>query len=372
MDRILRVFVGGESIYSPMGKGIAENFSAAKKGQSGLQKIMNPFPGIPSLFAAKFDEKVFPPETSMELTSLACIQDSLSQIHTQDFKGDRWLFILSTTKGAVHFLKSGDRNQYLPQTLLQKLQEKLPFKSKSIVVSNACISGLSAMILAADYLAAGKVDHALVLGADELSEFTAMGFNSFFALDEDACRPFDKNRKGLNLGEGAASIVLSTNLDIFIEKPIRYLSGASSNDANHISGPSRTGEGLVRAVQKSLTLAGKSAKEIQFISAHGTGTLYNDEMEAKAFRRLDMNHIPVNSLKGYFGHTLGASSLIEIGMTMQSMRLGVLLKSQGFSESGTEAELHVLGENQEEKVDLVMKTASGFGGCNAAVLLSTE
>ena len=150
---------------------------------------------------------------------------------------------------------------------------------------------------------------------------------------------------------------------------MEYMDGSSSNDANHISGPSRTGDGLFRTVKKTLQFSNVNEKEIDFISAHGTGTIFNDEMESIAFDRLKMNAIPMNSLKGYFGHTLGAAGVIETAICLQSMRNNLLIKNLGFENQGTPKQINILTENKTLEVKTVLKTASGFGGCNASLIL---
>ena len=365
----VEVFLGAENIISPLGWGMQECFSNAKMGKTGLRPLEQPFFGIDGLFAAKFEESSFASNSPIEEFAMGSCWGSLEELGLSYQSEERWLFILSTTKGDIAQLKVGDLEKANPQYLLGQLQKQLPFDSQGKVISCACISGLSALIYAADKIAADQVDHALIVGVDLLGEFTSLGFESFFALDQEQCKPFDKNRKGLNLGEAAASMVLSKDSSLFKNTPLRYLGGATSNDANHISGPSRTGEGLYRAVSKSLKYSDRSAHQIQFVSAHGTGTQFNDEMESKAFARLGLQDVPLNSLKGYFGHTLGASGVVEIAMTMQSMRDGILLKTLGCSEAGTETKLNVLTENLELQVNLALKTASGFGGCNASVLI---
>ncbi|MEB2777810.1 beta-ketoacyl synthase N-terminal-like domain-containing protein [Algoriphagus sp. D3-2-R+10] len=368
----LKVFLGAENVISPLGWGIQEAFSNAQNGRTGLREVEKPFPGISKLFAAKFDDSSFSTDSPIvEFAGESC-QGSLEGLHITHQLEERWLFVLSTTKGDITHLKNGDVERSNPYWLMQQLQKELPFSCEGKVVSCACISGLSALIYAADKIATDQVDHALVVGADLLSEFTALGFESFFAVDAAQCKPFDQHRNGLNLGEAAASVVLSKDKSLFKSAPFQYLGGATSNDANHISGPSRTGEGLYRAVSKALNYSSKPANQVQFISAHGTGTLFNDEMEAKAFSRLGLEKTPLNSLKGYFGHTLGASSLIELAMTMRSMRVGLLLKTFGCVNAGAETELNVLKENLEIDVKLALKTASGFGGCNAAILIEKQ
>ncbi|MCE7056465.1 hypothetical protein LZF95_17405 [Algoriphagus sp. AGSA1] len=365
----VEVFLGGENIISPLGWGIEETFTNAKLGKTGLQALDQPFPGVSELFAAKFEMSCFSTDSPISELAEECWRGSWEELYLTNQLEERWLFVLSTTKGDVAQLKSGDLSRANPHTLMKNIQIGLPFSSEGVVISCACISGISAVIYAADKISAGQVDHALVLGVDVLSEFTTKGFESFFALDSGQCKPFDKNRKGLNLGEAAASLVLSRDRDIFKTRPVKYLSGATSNDANHISGPSRTGEGLYRAVEKALKFSAKQRKDVGFISAHGTGTLFNDAMEAEAFARSGMENAFINSFKGYFGHTLGASGLVEIAMTLQSLGQNLLVKTLGCENPEEKTGLNILMENTEMEVRVAMKTASGFGGCNAAVLI---
>ncbi len=150
---------------------------------------------------------------------------------------------------------------------------------------------------------------------------------------------------------------------------MEYLAGASSNDANHISGPSRTGEGLFRVINKTLDRAKINRSEIDFVSAHGTGTLYNDEMESIALTRSELQSVPANSLKGFFGHTLGAAGVIETIVCMLSIQHQLVIESKGFDEVGTTQEIKIIDKTQSATVNTVLKTASGFGGGNAALII---
>ena len=151
-----------------------------------------------------------------------------------------------------------------------------------------------------------------------------------------------------------------------------YVSGSTSNDANHISGPSRTGEGLVRTIQKTLEFGGLNANEIDFISGHGTATIFNDEMESIAFDRLNLDQTSVNSLKAYFGHTLGAAGVIETAIAIQGLRENLLIKSLGFEKNGTSKKLNVIEKNKPAELNILLKTASGFGGCNASLIIRKD
>src|SRR6202012_4784891 len=187
----------------------------------------------------------------------------------------------------------------------RKIAAHFHFAHTPIVVSNACISGVLALLLAKRLLQSGQYENAVVAGADVISRFVLSGFGSFQAISPGPCKPFDAARDGINLGEGAGTIILSTRM--IHREGIKLSGGSVSNDANHISGPSRTGEELCQTITRSLRDAGLTPGNIDFISAHGTATLYNDEMEAKALTLAHLQSAPVNSLKGYYGHTLGAA-----------------------------------------------------------------
>ncbi|MDR4952994.1 beta-ketoacyl synthase N-terminal-like domain-containing protein [Chryseobacterium sp. ES2] len=280
-------------------------------------------------------------------------------------------FILSTTKGNISLLKNQSE---LPEGVyLSKLAEKIAdffgFKTKPIIVSNACVSGVMAISVAKNMIQAGKYKDAFVIAGDELSEFVISGFNSFQAIGSGPCQPYDKNRDGINIGEAAAAAYVTSAPTGNEKFRFKVLGDSAVNDANHISGPSRTGDGLYASIKNAMTEAKVSPEQINFISAHGTATLYNDEMEAIAFNRMDLQHIPLNSMKGYYGHCLGASGLLESIISMESALHNTLLPSKNFEEMGVTQPLNIIKENQTTEIKYILKTASGFGGCNAAVVL---
>ena len=188
------------------------------------------------------------------------------------------------------------------------------------------------------------------------------------AISGRPCRPFDADRDGISLGEAAGTIILSSSPNYAYG--IRISGGATGNDANHISGPSRTGMELCQVINKALQEAGVPASGIDFISAHGTATIYNDEMEAKAISLAGLHHVPMNSLKGYYGHTLGAAGLIESIVTIQSMKAGLVLPSKGFQQLGVTLPINICESLRYVSIQNTLKTASGFGGCNAAAVFS--
>jgi 3-oxoacyl-[acyl-carrier-protein] synthase-1 len=217
-------------------------------------------------------------------------------------------------------------------------------------------------------LQTGQYENAVVVGADVITRFVLSGFQSFQAISAAPCKPFDADRDGINLGEGAGTVILSSNPSY--ADGIKLAGGSVSNDANHISGPSKTGEELFYAIDAALKAAGIEPDAIDFISAHGTATVYNDEMEAKAINLAGMKNIPVNSLKGYYGHTLGASGLIEAVIAIHSLKQNIIIPTKGFNQPGVTQPLHVANQLQHIPLTNCLKTASGFGGCNAAIVLT--
>jgi 3-oxoacyl-[acyl-carrier-protein] synthase I len=153
---------------------------------------------------------------------------------------------------------------------------------------------------------------------------------------------------------------------------IQIIGDASANDANHISGPSRTGEGLFKSIKAALEQAKVSANDIDYISAHGTATVFNDEMEAIAFTRSGLQHVPVNSFKGWYGHTLGASALLETILSKHSLLKDELYSSLNFDELGTSEKINVIEKARKKELKYALKTASGFGGCNLALVLKKD
>ncbi|REC45578.1 beta-ketoacyl synthase N-terminal-like domain-containing protein [Chryseobacterium sp. 5_R23647] len=280
-------------------------------------------------------------------------------------------FILSTTKGNISLLKN---KTTLPEgvylsNLAQKLADFFGFKTKSIVVSNACVSGVMAIAVAKNMIQTGKYKDAFVVAGDEISEFVISGFNSFQAIGSEPCKPYDKNRNGINLGEATAALYITSELNQNEKFKFKVLGDSAINDANHISGPSRTGDGLFASIQNAMKETKVSADQIDFISAHGTATIYNDEMEAIAFNRMELQNVPLNSMKGYYGHCLGASGLLESIISMESALHNTLIPSKNFEEMGVSQDLNIIKKNQPAEIKYILKTASGFGGCNAAIVL---
>lgn len=306
--------------------------------------------------------------TKLEQLSVLSIQDVLNQSNINP-KDSRTLLIYSTTKGNIDILEKNYKNVdskrvYLP-AFAKHLQSYFQLANTPVVLSNACISGILAIIIAKRFIEQGAYDNVLVCGGDILSEFTISGFKSFNALSNEPSKPFDGNRVGINLGEAVSTILITNKKELATPYNTQIVSGASANDANHISGPSRTGDGLFQCLTQ---IVDKNTNDIGFISAHGTATPFNDEMESIAFDRAGLHTVPVNSLKGYYGHTLGAAGVLETVLSLESMKHQRLIKSEGFETKGFSGNITMIESHQDKIFSSFIKTASGFGGCNAAAL----
>jgi 3-oxoacyl-[acyl-carrier-protein] synthase I len=359
----VKIFIGSEYIISPLGTGAGSNFDMLLKNITGIKGYDNRGFNKERMYISQLPADVFPVNKFNALVEngISYILENTTGLVTDD---QRTLVILSTTKGDM---QCGLQHAMIAP--VAALQEKYNLAHSPLVVSNACISGVLAITTAANMIGAGLYDHVIVVGIDLVTDFVLYGFQSLYATSSQPCAPFDKNRSGVTLGEGCAAVLVSNNIGTFKETPVQYLAGSSANDANHISGPSRTGEGLHRSIEKTIHASGIERETIDFVSAHGTATIFNDEMESIAFQRSQLDHKPINSFKGYYGHTLGAAGVIEVAACLQSMRNNILVKSLGYNEPGTTVELNILKENAPVPVNTVLKTASGFGGCNATILL---
>ncbi len=382
-----KTYIASDNLITSLGFSTEENICSIGQGKSGVEVCTIPeLQHLMPLCSSSVDKTRLAKEfseigdtkeyTTLEQLFILSIAKALASTSV-DTTSEHTLFIISTTKGNIDLLVN---NPFEPDRIhLWKLAEIITshFKNpnQAVIVSNACISGALAVMLAKQMLCIGKYDTVIVSGGDLITEFVVSGFVSFKAISPNPCKPFDESRDGLSLGEGCGTIVLTSDASIAKEsygELIEVAGGATSNDANHISGPSRTGEELGIAIKKSIKQAGISPEQIHYISAHGTATSFNDEMEAKAFTLCELQNTPVNSLKGYFGHTLGAAGAIELVVSLQSMKRNTLFLSPGYESCGTTDPLNIITQTQLATIDNVLKTASGFGGCNVAITLSKK
>lgn len=371
------VFVIADNIISPLGNTTAENFSKLAQNISAVKQHNNKQIADEPFYASLFEVEDFKTNnqyTKFEQLIIASVTDALKQTGI-DVTDKKTLLIVSTTKGNISLLETEAYNDLLKQrialhTSAKLIAEYFHFANQPLIISNACISGVLAIVTGMRLILSGQYENIVVTGADVITRFIFSGFQSFQALSNNICKPFDKDRDGINLGEGAATVILSSNKKN--DNDIKVVSGSVSNDANHISGPSRTGEELAQSIKIAMEDAGLFPGNIDFISAHGTATIYNDEMEAMAISSAKLTASPVNSLKAFYGHTLGAAGLIESVISIQSLKRNVVIPTKGFDNMGVSKPINICAEIINTPLKNCLKTASGFGGCNAAVIFSKQ
>lgn len=354
-------YIIADNIISPLGETSEENYLSVKAGRSGIRAYEPGTCNIPEGFYASLLFEDF------ETLALRSAQKAIANAQLE-LKGKRTAFILSSTKGNI------EENISLADSA-QRIASQLGIGAKPIVVCNACISGLSALILGNRLIDSGLYDAAIVCGCDTPRQFILSGFQSLKALSPEPCRPFDMERMGLNLGEAAATLILSKN-------PIqgnswRMGDGFIRNDAFHISTPSKTADGLYLSLQRTLESFTKeissACKQIDmkehlaFINAHGTATLFNDQMESVAIGRAGLSDLPANAYKSFWGHTMGAAGILETIISMKAIDDDTILGTRGFAELGVSGKMNICAENRPTDKKGFIKMLSGFGGCNATI-----
>lgn len=288
--------------------------------------------------------------------------------------------IAATTNGEINILEravlDGKPDEAGPSRLndlVNKVSKLAGAEGPGMLVSSACISSAAAAAQSAAMIRGGESDCVLVAACDCVSEFIFSGFSSLMALDKDIARPFDKNRRGLSIGEAAGFLLLMSESRALKEGRaiIGEIAGwGLSSDANHMTGPSRDGSGLALAIRKSLEMSGVSAEDAGCICAHGTGTVYNDAMEMKAFRTIfGENPVPTYSIKGGTGHTMGAAGLLEIILGFRSLKEKIVPPTVNLRDTDAEAEGWVSPEPRNFDSSITVSTNSGFGGVNCSLVL---
>ena len=364
MKQNVMVSVLADNVISPLGGTSEENYQAVKEGMSAIRAYAPMTAGIPNGFVASLLSSDFE-ELAFRSAQKAIDASGINVSST------RTVFILSSTKGAIEKLGQTDDDKLYLGNIAQRIATRLGIQLSPIVVCNACISGLAAMILASRLLVSKKYDYAVVCGADCPGRFIISGFQSLNAMSAFSCQPFDIERQGLNLGEAAATVVLgreitTKSVNNGCRRQVWQIGhGYIKNDAYHISAPSKTAEGLYEALQE--TMNGIDKRNIAFINAHGTATLFNDQMEAIAIHRAELQDIPVNALKGYVGHTLGAAGIMETILCMKAVDDHTVLGTRGYEEVGVSGRIQLSSKHHSTIKTSFIKQLSGFGGCNAAL-----
>ncbi|MCB9170085.1 MAG: beta-ketoacyl-[acyl-carrier-protein] synthase family protein [Flavobacteriales bacterium] len=292
--------------------------------------------------------------------------DSAELIYPQFFHDD-------APEEVLRFLGTHD-----PGDHSERVAMELDIQGLVTTISTACSSSANAIMLGARLIRAGRLDVAVVGGADALSRFTVNGFNSLMILDERPCTPFDRDRKGLNLGEAAAYLVIASERYVHqhgMPSLARVSGYANTNDAFHATASSPEGEGAFLAMRGALELAGVAPEDIDHINVHGTGTLNNDASEGRALERLFGDRVPpFSSTKTFTGHTLGAAGAVEAVYSALAIREGAMFANLRFRDplEETPALVPVLHTRTGQRIRHVLSSSFGFGGNNTSLVISAR
>ena len=262
----------------------------------------------------------------------------------------------------------------------ERIADFLGIKDFVTTISTACSSSVNAIMLGSNLIKTGQLDRVVVGGSDSVTKFTLNGFNTLMILDKTGCHPFDENRAGLTLGEGAAYLVLESEACVMAghKKVLAEVSGyGNANDAFHQTASSPEGTGAFLAMSKALKMSGLDSEEIDYINVHGTGTQNNDLSEGIAMERLFGEHVPpFSSTKGFTGHTLGAAGAVEAVISILSIEHGVIFPNLNFTTPMKELRIRPVSALNHGHVQIpheirhVLSNSFGFGGNNSSIIFS--
>lgn len=392
-----KIFITGIGLVSAIGMSVDENLNSLRNRRTGISQIelyRTKYAGIlPSgeikitseKLAESFPGLSGPKLTRTSLLALSAARDAISDAGLDDniLRSSDTALICGTTVGGMcltdelfHDANStNDPTQYVASydyaSVTLALQKYFGVLGELSTINTACSSSANAIIYGARLIQYGYAKRAIVGGADSLAKFTINGFNALNILSSEHCAPFDRDRKGLNLGEGAAFLVLEKEEDIKEKNVYANLSGfANRNDAYHPSSNSPNGEGPYLSMQKALQHASLNTVDINFINAHGTGTENNDETETIAMKRLFGTVPPFASTKSYTGHTLGAAGAIGAVYSILNIKYQEVYPSLAFQNPIQDIGIAPVLEYSKQKVDHVMSNSFGFGGNCSTLIFS--
>ena len=392
-----RIFITGMGVISAIGNSVAENHAALKDGICGLKKELNLFPskyagvlpfGQVQISSVALKQKLQITESGVTRTSLLAahaLEEAVqnSGLSAAEISSTETALIGANTVGGMCLTDElyADANtkeggseytsSYDCASVNLFLQKHYKMNGIINTINTACSSSANAIMYGAMLLQNGFAKRAIVGGTDSLAKFTINGFNALHILSPDNCTPFDEGRQGLNLGEGAAFLVLEKEEDLNGKKVYAELAGyCNSNDAYHPSSLSDEGDGPFLSMQGALQIANLAADKIDFINAHGTATENNDRVESEAMIRLFDKPPAFSSTKGNIGHTLGASGAIEAVYSILSLLNQEVYANLHFKNSIPSTGLTPVQEYKKMPVNHVMSNSFGFGGNCSSLIFS--
>ncbi len=380
----MSVFIAGRGAVSAFGRGRAALESGIFSGARGVRAVdrLRSLASVTSVageYAGDDGTDVADDHRSLVLDmARAAAEEALAEAtHFPRTARSTLALVVASTKGELDGIDELESAPLAASGLgnvhrfASRLGQALEIPTPPVAISCACASGLAALSHAARMIMLGQTDHALVVGADALTPFIVRGFASLLALDPEPCRPFDRSRAGINLGDGAAALVLSRDSAMSIGFE---LSGwGASNDANHLTGPSRDGVGLSLAIERALHRAALAASELDYVHLHGTATSYNDATEARAISHAfgGQRTAPASGTKAQTGHTLGAAGILESVIAVAALERGVAPANVGLRETDVDPNLDLVSAPRDLRNPRhALKLSAGFGGINAAIVLT--
>ena len=385
--KITSVLITGLGVISAAGAGLTETLGSFRRGARNAGRV-SLFPTV--LECPVFEVRQIPADFMAKgnrtlSLALCAVDEALKNASLGDLTGLRVGVSMGTTVASQlndlefyrSYRQSGEApmeavDRYLKGNLAEFISSKLKVRGPSLTVVNACSSGTDAIGIAFSWLKNGLCDIAIAGGADELSLIPLCGFNSLGIVNASLCSPFDRDRRGLNLGEGAGVLILETTASAKsrgISSDLCVAGYGAAADAYHLTAPRPDGAGLEASINKALTEAGLGPEDISFVNAHGTGTTDNDLVEGRVLGRIFGPGLKFLSTKGFTGHTLGAAGGLEAAFTAAGLSEGWIPSSPGFRDQ--DAEIPVTPVQEETRIQgrYAVSTSLAFGGNNAALVL---
>lgn len=395
------IAITGMGIISAIGNNVSENYNALISSKSGVSKITH----IDTIHAnqimvgeikttnAEFEQQLGFPKNSYSrspILGIIAIREAIAQAGITDINDCKTGLISSTTVGGMdkseqyfyEYFESTQNHQHInglhAGDSTKKIADAIGLKESFVTtISTACSSAANAIMLGARMIKSGQLDRVLVGGTDALSKFTINGFKTLMILSDTYSAPFDENRKGLNLGEAAAFLVLESEKIVKKEnrRVLAYVKGyGNSNDAFHQTASSENGDGAVLAMEKALKIAGLNPKDIDYINAHGTATPNNDLSEGRALLRVfGEGKVPeFSSTKAYTGHTLAVAGGVEAIYSILALQNNCIYPNMNFKTPMKEFDLLPETEVKEKNMTHVLSNSFGFGGNCSTLILSKE
>lgn len=393
-----KIAITGMGIISSIGKTVEENFHALSTSKKGISRIEN----IETIHkdVIKVGEIKLTNEQLLEILQLDsntnfgrtamlgayAAKQAIDNAGIQDINQYKTGLISATSVGGMDmteryfyeyfeneairkFIKSHDAGDST-----NKIAEYLGLKNYVTTISTACSSAANSIMLGARLIQAGKLDRVIVGGTDALSKFTINGFKTLMILSDTDNTPFDNNRKGLNLGEAAAYLVLESDKVVQKEnkKVLGYVSGyANANDAYHQTASSENGDGAFLAMEKAFQIAQLKPEDIDYINVHGTATPNNDLSEGRALKRIFGDKTPpFSSTKPFTGHTLAAAAAIEAVYSILALQNNVIYPNLNFKTPMEEFDLIPETELKTKELNHVLSNSFGFGGNCSTLIFS--